>query len=217
MKIIDLSHTILEEMTVYPGTEPPIIKKACTIETDGFRETSYCFYSHIGTHLDAPGHILEDGITLDLMPMDKFCGRGVVLDFAQSSCQTIGMKELEPYQGQITGRDFVLLHTGWERYWGDPEYFTGFPVLSPEGAIWLAEQGIKGIGIDAISFDPADSEPKEGLGLHIHRLLLSRGILLIENLTNLKELIDLEFNLCTFPLKFKDADGSPVRAVALIP
>ena len=63
MKIIDLTHTISEDMPVYPGTEPPVLKPANTYEKDGFRETLLSLYSHTGTHVDPPAHLFADRAT----------------------------------------------------------------------------------------------------------------------------------------------------------
>ena len=65
MRVIDLTHTICEDMPVYPGTEPPKLQTANTIERDGFRETLLTMYSHTGTHMDAPAHLYAGRITLD--------------------------------------------------------------------------------------------------------------------------------------------------------
>ena len=61
MKVYDLTHTIRNDMPVYPGTEQPRLTTACTIEEVGYRETLLHMYSHTGTHMDAPAHMLPDG------------------------------------------------------------------------------------------------------------------------------------------------------------
>ena len=80
MKMLDLTHCITPEMPVYPGTEPPRLTAACTMEKDGFRETLLEMYSHTGTHMDAPAHMLPSGRTLDDFPAETFAGRGFVVD-----------------------------------------------------------------------------------------------------------------------------------------
>ena len=71
--------------------------------------------------------------------------------------------------------------------------------------------GKKGIGIDAISIDPIDS-----FELPMHRIVLGAGLVIVENLTNLEQLIDRTFRFAALPLKYENADGAPVRAVALV-
>ena len=80
MKIIDLTHTISEDMPVYPGTEPPVLKQANTYERDGFKETLLSMYSHTGTHVDPPAHLFADRTTLDALPIEQFAGKALVVD-----------------------------------------------------------------------------------------------------------------------------------------
>lgn len=69
----------------------------------------------------------------------------------------------------------------------------------------------KGIGIDAISIDPIDS-----FELPMHRIVLGAGLVIVENLTNLEGLIGRTFRFAALPLKYENADGAPVRAVAFV-
>ena len=78
--LIDMTHTITQEIPIYPGTPAPTLAPACTLTKDGFRETLLTFSSHTGTHMDAPAHLLREGRTLDDMPMSQFSGRATVLD-----------------------------------------------------------------------------------------------------------------------------------------
>ena len=64
-------------MTVFPGTEPPVFEVGSAIETDGFEEKKITMFSHTGTHMDAPAHIIPGARKLDQFPIEKFCGQGV--------------------------------------------------------------------------------------------------------------------------------------------
>jgi kynurenine formamidase len=209
MKIIDLTHMIDEKMPVFPGTEPPKIIQKNTIEKDGFAEKLLTMYSHTGTHIDAPAHMIEDGNSLFDFSAEKFIGRGVVIPLELEDL--IGLKYLKKFETQIKKASFILFYSGWDDFWGRKEYFNGFPSLSMEAARYLVEFNLKGIGIDAISIDAMGSENFE-----IHHILLKKDLVIIENLKNLKELINKNFELYITPLKIKDLDGSPVRALAKI-
>lgn len=211
MKLIDLSHHIHQEMPVYPGTEPPAFRTACTIEQDGFLEHRYAINSHTGTHIDAPAHILQGGITLDQMPVDSFAGRGVVADCTTARNAAIEQSDLIRYQAQLADADFLLLHTGWDKKWLSPDYYNGFPVLSPEAVSWLGRFRLKGIGSDTISVDSPDSA-----ALTNHTIILGAGTLIIENLVHLDQLPATAFTFYCLPLPVKDADGAPTRAFAAI-
>ena len=219
MKIIDLTRTIDAGMPVFPGTEPPRLEQTNTLEKDGFRETLLSLYSHTGTHVDAPSHLLSGGQTLSEFPLESFFGRAELFDLTGLEGRGLGLKDLKPFEERIGRTDFLLLHTGWGRHWGSSEYFDDFPVLDGEAASWLARFSLKGIGIDAISFDSMDSTE-----FPVHRTLLSREILLIENLANLENLKkavptipdDGGMYVSVFPLKVEGCDGSPVRAAVIL-
>ena len=67
MRVLDLTHTIAENMPVYPGTETPIFAGANTYEKDGFKETKLTMYTHTGTHMDPPAHLFAGRTTLDAL------------------------------------------------------------------------------------------------------------------------------------------------------
>jgi kynurenine formamidase len=215
-QIIDLSHPINEGMPVYPGTEPPVIEAPCTVEKDGFYERKLSFYSHTGTHIDAPAHLLADAPTLDMLPIDTFVGPGSVIDLTQITGNTgntgnsIPLSILKPFKNLFETSDFILFHTGWSRYWGQDTYFSGFPVLTKESALWIHQFGLKGIGVDMISVDATGE-----MDLEIHKILLKQSIL-IENLVHLDRLPQTGFTFSCLPMYLEAADGSPVRAVAMV-
>ncbi len=212
MKVIDLSHILETGMPVYPGTEQASLIKAASLDSDGFNEILLQFSSHTGTHIDCGRHFIRDGFDTGSASPERFYGKGLVIDCRKPyHQQVIGIAHLTPYERHLGETDFVLFHTGWSRYWGTEDYFRGFPVPDPEAARYLSGFQLKGIGTDAISFDPPESHD-----FPVHKLLLSHGIVLIENLTQLEDLQDTEFMFCCFPLKIKDGDGSPVRAVGIV-
>jgi arylformamidase len=210
MKIVDLTHIIEACMPVYPGTEPPRLDQANTIAKNGFAEKAITLYSHTGTHMDAPAHMLAHGRTLDTYVAADFYGRAVLADFSASDFESIGVEHLMAYESLLRNADFLILRTGWAERWGKADYFAGFPVLTPEAARWVIALGIRGIGVDAISIDCI-----EDTHFPIHNLLFKAGLFIIENLTHLDR-VGTEFYLGSFPLYIKDADGSPARAVAFI-
>lgn len=210
MNVIDLTQVIHSDMPVFPGTEQPIFEKANTLEKDGFREAKITMYSHTGTHIDAPAHMLSDGPYLDDLEINKFIGKATILDFSDENIDIIEIKDLKRYEEKIENAEFVLIKTGWNKFWGKQSYYEDFPALSEEAAKWISEFNLKGIGIDAISIDKMKSTTFE-----VHKTLMSKSIIIIENLTNLESINSDYFILSIFPLKNKNADGSPVRAIAI--
>jgi kynurenine formamidase len=210
MNIIDLSHTISPGMPVFPGDDPPVFTNRAEIEEDGFFEKSITLSSHTGTHIDAPAHIIPYAPTLDRMPVDRFVGQGSVIDITEMKYPEIDTAFLNPYEPLFRTSEFVLLHTGWARFWGQEKYLRNYPILSIEAALWVRSFGLKGIGVDALSVDEVNAAD-----LPVHKILLER-MLIIENLTNLDKLPKTGFTFSCFPLKLENADASPVRAVAIV-
>ncbi len=210
MQIFDLSHVIDESMPVYPGTDLPKIKQKATVAGDGYNEKKLSLTTHIGTHIDAPAHMLEKGARLDQMPVGAFYGRAAIIDVTQYRDNRIELDFLQAHRSLFTAHEYILFYTGYDNDWQQNSYFKGFPVLTEAAAKWLVGHGLKGIGLDACSVDPVGSENPA-----IHHILFNAGLLIVENLTNLYQLQNQSFTFCCFPLKIRDADGSPVRAVAI--
>lgn len=208
MRTVDLTHVVKPGMTVFPGTEPPVFEVGSTIEAEGFEEKKITLFSHTGTHMDAPAHIIPGARKLDQFPIEKFSGQACVVDVSDDAGK-IGVGVLKARAEAILASDFVILRSGWSRHWDSERYFRDFPVLEPEAAQWLVDAEIKGVGIDMISVDEVDSTD-----FAVHNILLGADLVIIENLTNLEALPDSAFSFYCFPLRIEHADGSPVRAVA---
>ncbi|MEZ4388851.1 MAG: cyclase family protein [Candidatus Krumholzibacteriia bacterium] len=211
MRVIDLSHPLDADTPVYPGTPRVELAPACTLEADGYLEHRLVLGTHVGTHVDAPAHLITDAASLDQLSVDRFVGRAVVLDPGGLEDGRVTVLRLEAQRDRLERMDFVLLRTGWARRWGQPGYLEGFPCLAPDAARWLADHGVRGFGVDAISVDPVGDS-----ALAVHHELLSRGLVIVENLANLGVLPGTPFTFCALPLRIAGGDGSPVRAVALL-
>ena len=214
MRVIDLTHTVSPDMPVYPGTEPPRLDPANTYERDGFRETLITMFSHTGTHMDAPAHLYPGRTTLDRFPAEQFCGKALSIDCRDLAAgQTIPFSRIQKVRRQAEEADFILFNTGWDRYWGKPEYFGDYPYPDEETVDYLLSSRKKGVGLDAIGIDPI-----RGSGLAIHKKLFrEKEMVIIENLTNLDKVGRELFTFFALPLKYLEGDGSPIRAIAFWP
>jgi kynurenine formamidase len=210
--IIDLTHPLESGMPVFPGSGPVNLVTSAAFEQEGYHEIRIDCSTHTGTHIDCGYHLLRDGLNTVTTPLSQFYGKALVADCREIPAGGLISKAfLQPLEQDISHSDFLLLHTGWSKYWGRDEYFRDFPVLSEDAATYLSAFNLKGIGSDAISFDPADS-----VELPVHHILLSKGFILIENLVNLGSLPLPGFIFSCFPLKINNGDGSPVRAVGIV-
>jgi kynurenine formamidase len=209
MKIFDLTHTVTGDMPVYPGTLPPRLEVANTHERDGFKETLLSLFSHTGTHIDAPAHIIKGKKPLDAFPPEQFLGKALVVDCrALSEGEAITVAQLAPYGERVGEVDFLLFCLGWDARWGTPDYFGRFPCIDDKVLELILRGSCKGIGFDTISLDPIAS-----LARH-KRLFAEKEIINIENLCNLAPLCGKVVDFACLPLKWQDADGAPARAVA---
>ncbi len=217
-KVYDLTYTIHQDMVVYPGTEQPIINEANTIKNNGFEEKKLTLYSHTGTHMDAPAHMVLGGKHLEEFDSSKFVGKAVIIRI-EKECGKITEEEVIEYfndntiSEELEHIEFVLLNTGWGKYWGSEEYFGDFPTLSLEAVKWIKNKfkNLKGVGVDTISVDSMGDDKFEN-----HHELLKDDIVIIENLANLINIEEKIFEFMCFPIKFKSSDGAPVRAIGMV-
>jgi kynurenine formamidase len=213
MKVIDLTHTISENMPVYPGTEGPKLKTANTYEKDGFKETLITMFSHTGTHMDAPAHLFPNRITLDAYPAEQFVGNGLVIDCSDlGEGQRITMSYIDKVKEKAQNAEYILFYTGWDKHWGTSAYFGDYPYITEEVAEYFIQNNKKGIGLDVIGIDPI----RDG-NLTLHKILfLKTNIVIIENLTHLSDVGNEVFTFVALPLKYENADGAPIRAIAIL-
>lgn len=211
MKAIDLTYTIKEEMTVFPGTEMPKLINTSNYEKDGFRETSISIYSHVGTHMDPPAHIYPDRTTLDEFPASQFVGKGLVIDCRDlNEGEDITLDCILKYGKKAEEVDFLLFNTGWDKYWGTDKYFGDYPCVNDNVLDYVVNGNYKGIGFDTIGIDPVLDE---NLSRH-KKLFKDKDIVNIENLKNLELCGEEIFKFSCCPLKIENSDGAPVRAIA---
>lgn len=201
MKIYDLTHKIENDMTVYSEEEKPHIKSLFSFKIHGFNVTSLNISSHIGTHIDVPLHMIENGKNICDFPVETFFGKGLCISF----------EELKNFNFEnLKNIDYLLIYTGWDKFWNNSSYFKNYPVISKEIILKILSYNLKGIGIDCISPDSYSSEEMEN-----HKLLLKNNKIIVENLFSLKNLLGKDFYFSCMPLK-TESDGCPVRAAAII-
>ncbi|MBQ8163527.1 MAG: cyclase family protein [Clostridia bacterium] len=213
MKIIDLTHTIKEDMPVYPGTNPPSLSVANTYKNGGFKETLISMYSHTGTHIDPPAHIFEGKMTLDAFDASQFVGSAVVIDCRMlKEGEEISLEHIKSYGEKAERADFLLFNLGWDKKWGTPDYFGSYPCLSSDSLDYIINGNYKGIGFDVIGLDPIND-----LALERHNKLFSKkNIINIENLKNLDLCGSELFTFVCLPIKIENSDGAPSRAIAIV-
>lgn len=220
MKLVDLTHII----------DPAKAQRKFSVETIGAETVNHSvvrlqkqwyimsdihMVSHIGTHMETPYHIFPQGHDLADIPVEEFCGETVLLDFSDIQRKTEITKErvMEEAEnmGGIRKGEIVLCNLGYGDRYGQEAYGES-PYFSHEAICWLADQGIKMMGIDAGGVEIPRSEQ------HVnHKALFERNITLVENVANLDRLPKKRFYVTAFPYPIKGVEAFPVRMVAFVP
>ena len=224
----DLSRPVETGMPTYPGDPDVTLAPDATHETDGYATSELRTGTHAGTHVDAPRHTLPDGEPIDERAVGRFAFDARLVDLRPLEPREPIPPEALP-EGSDLGSDvdLLVLRTGWESRWGDDRY-RDHPYLTAAAAERCRSAGV-GVGLDAFGPDPTpsaaadtgspgdvDATPQtdgEPAGTPAHDVLLGDSLPVVENLRALDLLPD-RFRLYAFPLRLRDADGSPVRAVA---
>lgn len=192
-------------MPAYPGDPKSTLTQAARIDSEGYTDHLLNTLMHVGTHMDAPLHMIQDGAYMDKIPLDTFFGSGVLID-----ARGVPRIDASILTGvNIPPDSIVLVYTGFGNKFHTPEYFQDYPQIDESFAKRMVEMKVKIVGMDIVGPD----EPP----FPTHKELLGHGILIIENLTNLDALVGVkQFSVIALPAKFH-TDATPVRIIATIP
>ncbi len=204
-KIIDISPTISEKSAIFPGDVPFSRQESISCQKgDHLTLSSITSTLHMGAHADAPSHFHRNGQSIDERNLIFYCG----------PCQVIDLSAIQPHQ--ILPEHIKQKKISCERILFKTQSFKDFDTwqnefsaLSPQLIFYLAEKKVITVGIDTPSVDPADSK-----SLDTHQAIFKTNMANLEGL-DLKNAEEGEYFLIAFPLKIKDGDASPVRAVLL--
>ena len=201
--IVDLSHTINSQTPVYPGDPAVEIVASGDIAKDGFMDHKVTFGTHVGTHVDAPAHMIAGGKKLTDIPLETFMSQAICIDATKGF--DLQVLQSSPLQPGMT----VLFYTGASEYFTDEKYWSEYKVLDQACIDVLVQKQVRMIGVDTGSVDNVEEFP-------VHKALLGAGILIIENLApTVKQLVGKQFELIALPLKL-EFDGAPARVIAKV-
>jgi len=224
--VVDLTHTITPDFPVWPGNESFQIENLSTVANGGFYTNKISLYEHTATHLDAPAHFVEGGLTAELLPVENFVAPIVVIDISARAADDpdtgVTPDDIiawEATYGPLPAGAFVAMYSGWEARVSDPDTFINldadgvqhYPGFTPDAALFLVEErDIVGIGVDTLSQDPGNSTD---FGAHI--AFLSAGCYGIEGMAGLGELPAIGATVIVGGPKHEAASGGPARVLAL--
>jgi len=234
-RLIDLSMPVHRDMLTFPRVPPPtiVMYESWTefAERIGAAEhgapsltASYLVITsdHVGTHCDAVKHLRPGAPGVEGIPLEYCFSDGVRLDFThKENGAGISAAEIDEALDKIgvtlKPRDIVLIHTGAGAYNTEERYRTEHSGMTAEATRHLIAQGVRMMGIDAITFDPpvwAMFERKQFW--EAHRVMMDEDYWHVENLMNLELLPTHGFKLSVFPVAWQGTTAAPVRAVAIV-
>lgn len=209
VRIHDISIGLTPDVPVWPGESPILLQRLKSISHGNSSNVSALNGGvHTGTHVDAPFHFLEGGATVEALSLNALVGRARVVEVTAK--RTIGPKELDA-ASIPAGTLRLLLKTSNSKLWvkSPSKFDRDFVALSPEGAEWVVERGMRLIGIDYLSIEPFSArEPV------VHKTLLGAEVVVVEGL-NLTGITPGSYDLVCLPLKLVGSDGAPARTILI--
>lgn len=224
-RIVDLTHYLDSSSPVWPGNEPFTAEPVKTFEADGFYQQKVSFWEHTGTHIDAPIHFIEDGMTSGAIDIGLLFAPLAVIDIsaraAEDADTALTVDDILAYEsvyGELPVGALVAMNSGWSSKWTDPDAFVNqdedgvqhYPGFHPDAAEFLVtERDIVGIAVDTLSQDPGNSTD---FGTHI--TILGAGKYGIEGMNNLGA-VDLEgATVFVGAPSWEGSSGGPSRIIA---
>jgi len=209
MKIFDISLTISASLPTWPGDPGIVLEQTDSMDKGATANvTRISTGVHVGTHVDAPHHFLNDGRTVEDLPLDVLTGQCYVVQLPDGidaiTAEVLSRTEVTSDMKRI------LFGTSNSHYWvkGETKFQEDFVAITEDGAEWLVEHGVKLVGVDYLSVAPySDSEPT-------HNVLLKAGVVIVEGL-NLSNVVRGFYDLYCLPLKIAGSDGAPARAILI--
>lgn len=209
MTIYDISLTISPNLPTWPGDPRPQLEQYESMDKGAlYNVTRINSGVHLGTHVDAPRHFINDGRTVEQLPLEVLTGPCYVVQLPDG-VEAITSEVLERTEINSEMKR-ILFGTRNSKLWakGETEFQTDFVAITEDGAEWLVERGVQLVGVDYLSVAPY-SEP-----IPTHLILLKAGVVVVEGL-NLSNVMRGFYDLYCLPLKIAGSDGAPARAILI--
>ncbi|MBV8501770.1 MAG: arylformamidase [Paucibacter sp.] len=198
----DISPLVAPDSPIFPGDEPYSLRWTATLSPDcPVNLSAFTMSPHVGAHADAPLHYGTGQPAIAEVELDAYLGPCRVIH-AIGCGPLIRIEHLEHAAEGLPERVLVRCCERADTAWNP-----GFTAYAPQTIEWLAARGVRLIGLDTPSVDPATSK-----SLDSHQRLLRLNLRVLENLV-LDEVPEGDYELIALPLKLAGACASPVRAV----
>lgn len=206
MRIYDISMGVQPGMPVWPGDPPVSLERTESIADGGQANVSRIACSvHVGTHVDAPNHFVDEAPTVDKLALKVLVGRAYVVHLPRAEvldARVLQAAGIPPRTRRVLFR--TRNSTQWAR--GERTFHKDYVAVAPSGAEWLVKKGVQLVGVDYLSVAPF------GQAVETHRILLSAGAVVVEGLY-LADVKQGRYTLYCLPLKLIGSDGAPARAI----
>jgi arylformamidase len=201
MKIYDISLPISPSLPVWPGDPVEAMDNGAHANVSRLAASV-----HVGTHVDAPHHFLNDGRMVEALPLNVLTGPCTVVEIPHEA-EHVTAEILQRIALPRTER--LLLKSRNSARWAlETEFFPDFLAISPDGARFLVDHGVRLVGVDYLSVAPYEQS------VPTHTILLQAGVIVVEGL-NLAEVPPGAYDLYCLPLKLVGSDGAPARTILI--
>lgn len=216
--VVDLTQPLSEHAPTWDGSCGFCLEKKQDYD-QLFRVQRVKMHAGVGTHIDAPSHILPEGLSIADIPLKQLLTSICMIDLSSKAeadyeVSVQDILEHERRYGLIPINSLVIAFTGWSRFWRNPDAYRNrmhFPAFSADAAEFLLKRDIAGIAIDTLSPDCLDP------AFTVHKRILGAGKYIIENIGNCSELPARGSYAIALPLRLENATESALRIIALIP
>jgi kynurenine formamidase len=230
LRCVDLTYPWESSMPFFPGKNAKPFERVqtVTLEMAGVNSGRFSMSEHTGTHLDAPIHFIDGQISAERIPVDDLVAAAIVIDVTSAAAEDrdyrMSIEDVAAWEdrnGTVPDGCYVLMRSGWTRYWSDPDAYIGFdadrvmhhPAVSPAAAQVLVDRGVLGVGVDTLSVDNASPSDVRSPS---HKILHGAGRYVIENLANLEQLPERDIVLFVGALPIVDGTAGSARVLAFI-
>jgi kynurenine formamidase len=217
--IIEIAGRIVAEDSPYNEVKLRFLR---SWETDNGTLCQWTLNDHFGTHLDAPIHVVPNAPSVDKVDINRLIGEAVVIDCSFANGRGITGDDFEQARPRVEAGDIVLIYSNEQPATIDA-FITEQTYVTPDGARWLVERGVKAVGVQPFSFEHLyqalfvrDEYNKATPPPHFeaHQIVLRENVYIIEGLGNLDQVVGRRLRFSALPLPVPGSSGSPVRAVA---
>jgi arylformamidase len=210
MKIHDITMDVEPGMLYWHEGKAPEVTTVFSI-ADGAPSnvTRWLIGSHTGTHIDAPRHFIEDGATVEQLPLEMFVGRTRVMDLTHIGDRTITAEDIQ--SKGLDGVTRVLFRTtNSDKRITKKEFSKDWVGVAPCAAQLLVDAGVQLVGIDYVTVEA----PEHSVEWPTHHILCGNNVIILEG-AKVGEIPDGEYFMCCLPMRLKGSEGAATRTILI--